>query len=110
MFSDQDPANLPDYNRFSNIGSNLAPSNGAGEGGVKINCGSLVSKYGVKLVGIGGGIGAIFFGVWRCVTIYPLCIIAGILQICAGLIVIGLFHLHSIYRTRAIITRGLYIF
>ena len=90
MFSDQDPANLPDYNRFSNIGSNLPPSDGAGEGEAKINCGSWFSKYGVKLAGIGGGIGATFFGFWSCFTIHPLCILAGILQICAGLLVIAL--------------------
>ena len=83
MFSDRDPANHPDNNRFSNFGSNLAPSDGTGEG-------SWISKYGVKLAGIGGGIGAIFFGFWSCFTIYPLCILAGILQICAGLLVIAL--------------------
>ena len=66
------------------------PSTGAGEGGAKINCGSLFSKYGVKLAGIGGGIGAIFFGFWSCFTIHPLCILAGILQICAGILVIAL--------------------
>ena len=66
------------------------PSTGAGEGGEKIDCGSFFSKYGVKLAGIGGGIGAIFFGFWSCITIHPLCILAGILQICAGFLVIAL--------------------
>ena len=61
------------------------PSNGAGEGG-----GSFFSKYGVKLAGIGGGIGAIFFGFWSCLRIHPLCILAGILQICAELLIITL--------------------
>jgi len=83
MFSDRDPANHPDNNRFSTFGSNLAPSDGTGEGG-------WFSKYGMKLAGIGGGIGAVFFGFWSCFTIYPLCILAGILQICAGLLVIAL--------------------
>jgi hypothetical protein len=74
------------------IFQNTLPSTGAGEGGAKINCGSLFSKYGVKLAGIGGGIGAIFFGFWSCFTIHPLCILAGILQICAGLLIIGALH------------------
>ena len=52
--------------------------------------GGWFSKYGMKLAGIGGGIGAVFFGFWSCFTIYPLCILAGILQICAGLLVIAL--------------------
>ena len=33
---------------------------------------------------------AVFFGFWCCITITPLCIVAGIWQICAGLFIITL--------------------
>merc|ERR1711981_446832 len=47
-------------------------------------------RYAGKGAGIGGGLVAIFFGFWCCITFSPLCIVAGIWQICAGLFMITL--------------------
>jgi len=45
-------------------------------------------KYAGKGAGIVGGCVAMFFGVWCAVSISPMCIIAGVWQILAGLVVI----------------------
>jgi len=72
---------------MQNFFSNLAPS--GGEEGA--NSGApWYMKYAGKAAGIGGGLAAVFFGFWCCITLSPLCIVAGIWQICAGLFVITL--------------------
>jgi len=72
---------------MQNFFSNLAPS--GGEEGA--NSGApWYMKYAGKAAGIGGGLVAVFFGFWCCITLSPLCIVAGIWQICAGLFVITL--------------------
>jgi len=45
-------------------------------------------KYAAKAAGIGAGVVAMLFGVWCCLTIFPLCIVAGIWQISAGFLMI----------------------
>jgi len=45
-------------------------------------------KYLGKAAGILAGLAAMFFGAWCCLTIFPLCIVAGIWQICAGFLMI----------------------
>lgn len=47
-------------------------------------------KYLGKGAGVVGGGGAIFFGIWCCLTLSPLCLVAGIWQIVAGFLVIVL--------------------
>ncbi|XP_068244757.1 calcium channel flower-like isoform X1 [Palaemon carinicauda] len=46
-------------------------------------------KYGARGVGCGGGIIALCLGVFNCITVYPLCIVAGIWQMMAAFIVIS---------------------
>lgn len=41
-------------------------------------------KYAGKAAGILGGLVAMFFGVWCAISIFPMCIVAGIWQIAAG--------------------------
>lgn len=73
---------------MQNFFSNLAPSSGGDEGA---NSGApWYMKYAGKAAGIGGGLVAIFFGFWCCISLSPLCIVAGIWQICAGLFVVTL--------------------
>jgi len=45
-------------------------------------------KYAAKGAGVVGGGFAVFLGVWCCITIFPMCIVAGIWQILSGLVVI----------------------
>merc|ERR1712111_281676 len=45
-------------------------------------------KYLAKTVAILAGLAAMFFGAWCCLTIFPLCIVAGVWQIAAGFIMI----------------------
>lgn len=45
-------------------------------------------KYAGKGAGTVGGIVAVVFGVWCCISISPMCIVAGVFQIAAGLCVI----------------------
>jgi len=73
---------------MQNFFSNLAPSSGGGDGAD--SGGPWYMKYAGKAAGIGGGLVAIFFGFWCCLSLSPLCIIAGIWQICAGLFVVTL--------------------
>lgn len=47
-------------------------------------------KYAVKGAGVVGGIAAIIFGFWSCISIYPLCIVAGIWDIFSGLFMVTL--------------------
>jgi len=73
---------------MQNFFSNLAPSSGGDEGAN--SGGPWYMKYAGKAAGIGGGLVAIFFGFWCCISLSPLCIVAGIWQICAGLFVVTL--------------------
>jgi len=64
---------------------------GGGAGGQAAQGGEDVPfwmKYAGKGAGVVGGCVAMFFGVWCAVSIYPTCIVAGIWQILAGLVVI----------------------
>jgi len=73
---------------MQNFFSNLKPSSGGDEGA---DSGApWYMKYAGKAAGIGGGLVAIFFGFWCCISLSPLCIVAGIWQICAGLFVVTL--------------------
>jgi len=45
-------------------------------------------RYAGKGTGIGGGIAAIFFGLWAAISFSPFCIIAGIWQILAGFLLL----------------------
>ena len=94
---------------MQNFFSNLGPSGGGAEGGPQSDL-PWWMRYAGKGAGIGGGLGkliidsiiyfvivnifffpvAIFFGFWCCITFSPLCIVAGIWQICAGLFMITL--------------------
>lgn len=76
---------------MQNFFSNLAPSGGGDAGAAGPNSDvPWWMKYAAKGAGIGGGVVAIFFGVWCCVSLSPICIVAGIWQICAGFLVITL--------------------
>ncbi|GAV09367.1 hypothetical protein RvY_18919-1 [Ramazzottius varieornatus] len=55
---------------------------GAGEAG-----GPWYLRTVTRIAGIVGGLGAMFMGIWVAVSIFPTCIIAGVLQIAAGLVV-----------------------
>lgn len=46
-------------------------------------------KYGARGVGCAGGVIALVLGVMSCITIYPMCIVAGIWQMLAAFIVIS---------------------
>jgi len=74
---------------MQNFFSNLGPSGGGAEGGPQSDL-PWWMRYAGKGAGIGGGLVAIFFGFWCCITFSPLCIVAGIWQICAGLFMITL--------------------
>lgn len=45
-------------------------------------------KYLGKAAGITAGVVAMLFGAWACITVSPLCMVAGIWQICAGFLMI----------------------
>lgn len=47
-------------------------------------------RYGAKAAGLGGGIVAMALGVWTCLNISPLCIVAGIWLVLAGFLVTAL--------------------
>jgi len=71
---------------MQNFFSNLTPGGGGeDEGGLP-----WYLKWAGKGAGIISGGAAVFFGFWCCITITPLCIVAGIWQICAGLFIITL--------------------
>jgi len=75
---------------MQNFFSNLGPSGGGGgEAGPQSDL-PWWMRYAGKGAGIGGGCVAIFFGFWCCFSLSPLCIVAGVWQICAGLFVITL--------------------
>lgn len=74
---------------MQNFFSNMAPG-GGGEGGGPQSDVPWWMRYAGKGAGIGGGVVAVFFGFWCCISFSPLCIVAGIWQICAGLFVITL--------------------
>ncbi|KAK2718389.1 calcium channel flower-like isoform X2 [Artemia franciscana] len=44
-------------------------------------------KYGSRGLGTASGILAMFMGIWACITITPICLVAGIFQIFAGFII-----------------------
>ncbi|CAB4055621.1 unnamed protein product [Lepeophtheirus salmonis] len=65
----------------------MDPTGGSGAGAANDGVPWLL-KYGSKAIGIAAGIAAMFFGLWVCITLSPLCIVAGIWQICSGFLVI----------------------
>jgi len=73
---------------MQNFFSNLTP--GGGDGGGPQDGLPFWMKYAGKAAGILSGVAAVFFGFWCCISLSPLCIVAGIWQICAGLFIITL--------------------
>lgn len=74
---------------MQNFFSNLTPGGGGDDGAAQSGV-PWWMRYAAKGAGIGGGLVAAFFGVWCCVSFSPICIVAGIWQICAGLFVLTL--------------------
>ncbi|XP_040583024.1 calcium channel flower isoform X4 [Lepeophtheirus salmonis] len=72
---------------MQNFFSKMDPTGGSGAGAANDGVPWLL-KYGSKAIGIAAGIAAMFFGLWVCITLSPLCIVAGIWQICSGFLVI----------------------
>jgi len=72
-------------NMFSDVSGGGAQGGGAQGQGEDV---PFWMKYAGKGAGVVGGCVAIFFGIWCAVSIYPTCIVAGIWQILAGLVVI----------------------
>lgn len=70
---------------MQNFFSNLTPGGGGGEADSQ----PWYMKYATKGAGIGGGALACFFGVWSCITIFPLCIVAGAWLILSGVLMIA---------------------
>jgi len=74
---------------MQNFFSNLTPG-GGGDGSGPQDGLPFWMKWAGKAAGIISGGAAVFFGFWCCISLSPLCIVAGIWQICAGLFIITL--------------------